>query len=299
MTYQQLLYFYHAANSLSFSKAAAQCFVAQTAVSKQIQNLEDELHCMLFNRSGRQLELTAAGENLKSYATRIIKLWNDSIESTMRVSGTNFEKSYINVGYWGPIDRRKFAGVFNDFLNVEPNCTVFYSHLSINSMINSLRAETVDLIVAPEVHMETFADIRHMTLFSSPFGLVMSTKHPLAKKEKIYPMDIINETFIERIVAVSEGMCNSMQRCWRALGFYPQKFFEVNEYKSAVLMVSNNMGVTISPEYIEEIRGEDLTFRLVEGLEERENMALGYVDHNDKPVVKRFLKYMEGRRPDT
>ena len=49
MTYQQRTYFYYAAKTLNFSKAAQLCFVAQTAISKQ-------------------LELTPAGDNLRVYA---------------------------------------------------------------------------------------------------------------------------------------------------------------------------------------------------------------------------------------
>ena len=65
MTYQQLTYFYYAAKTLNFSKAAQLCFVAQTAISKQI---ESELGVMLFNRRSKQLELTPAGDNLRVYA---------------------------------------------------------------------------------------------------------------------------------------------------------------------------------------------------------------------------------------
>lgn len=68
MTYQHLTYFYYAAKTLNFSKAAQLCFVVQTAIIKQIQNLESELGVMLFNRRSKQLELTPAGDNLRVYA---------------------------------------------------------------------------------------------------------------------------------------------------------------------------------------------------------------------------------------
>lgn len=295
MTFQQLTYFYHVAKTLSFSKAAAQCYVAQTAVSKQIQNLEDELGCMLFVRDGRQVTLTPAGDNLKVYAERIIKLWNDGLASTKKISGENYERSSIVVGYWGCIESTKLTFIFRDFIKTEPNCRIYYTHLTLNNIVNCLLNGTVDLIIVPQAHIEEEGAIRSCPLISSSYGLVMSREHPLARKETLLPIDIVNETFIQRIVTASRGMCNASQRCWEQLGFYPENFIEVNEYKSAMMMVSNNMGVTISPDYVEEIESEGLVYRQIEGLTVEEVIALGCTDSPEKPVVRRFLKYLDAK----
>ena len=292
MTYQQLIYFSYSAKTLSFSKAASLCYVAQTAVSKQIQNLEDELGCQLFLRNGRQLELTAAGDNLKLYADQIIKIWNDSIESTKNIGGTTFKKSSIIVGYWGCIESGNLTYIFNDFLKSEPNCSIFYTHLSLDGIINCLRNETVDLIIAPEDHIKAFEEIHYRTLLSCPFGIIINKNNPLCKNERIYPKDLKKETFIQRGVSDSIGLKNARKKCWDSLGYYPEHCIKVNEYKSAVMMVSNNMGISLSPEYVEEIEGKDIEFRMIEGFSEVENLALGYVDSNDKTVIKRFLSYL-------
>ena len=186
MTFQQLTYFYYSAKTRSFSKAAALCYVAQTAVSKQISNLESELGCMLFERVGNQLELTTAGDNLRIYAERIIKLWNDGIESTKRLNGTSFEPSNMNVGYWGCIESTALTYIFDDFLKSEPGCRIFYTHLSLNNMVNCLFNQTVDFLIAPQAHLETFPEIELHPLITSPFGIVMHKDHPLNKKDKIY-----------------------------------------------------------------------------------------------------------------
>lgn len=149
----------------------------------------------------------------------------------------------------------------------------------------------MDFIIAPQAHLETYEEIEYKTLIESRFGIVMRKDNPLNEKNIIYPMDLIHETFIQRIVTPSAGLCNSRQKCWEELGFYPQNYIEVNEYKSAVMMVSNNMGITLSPEYVEEIRGNNLVFRTVEGLTQSEAIALGYLPSSDKPVVNRMINY--------
>lgn len=295
MTFQQITYFYYTAKHLSFSKAASLCYVAQTAVSKQIQNLEDELGCQLFIRKGRQIELTPAGSNLYVYAEKIIKLWDDCIVSTKKIGESNFEKTSINVGYWGCIESTNLTYIFDGFLESEPGCRIYYMHLTLNNVISCLKNETVDLIIVPQAHIENCGGIHYCTLFSSPVGIVMNKDNVLALKPVLYASDLLNETFIQRILAASSGLTAVQEACWNALGFRPGKYIEVNEYKSAVMMVSNNMGVTLSPDYVEEIKSAGLVYRHVEGLDIEEKMALGYRKGVEKPVVKRFLRHIEAK----
>ena len=62
MSIEKLDYFISAATNSSFTKAARECGVAQSAISQQIASLEKELECELFARSGRHVRLTGKGE---------------------------------------------------------------------------------------------------------------------------------------------------------------------------------------------------------------------------------------------
>ena len=62
MTLQQIMYFQRVARSGSFTKAARACFVSQTAISRQICALEEELHVTLLERDTAHVKLTLAGE---------------------------------------------------------------------------------------------------------------------------------------------------------------------------------------------------------------------------------------------
>ena len=62
MSIEKLDYFISAATNSSFTKAARECGVAQSAISQQIASLEKELQCELFARSGRHVRLTGKGE---------------------------------------------------------------------------------------------------------------------------------------------------------------------------------------------------------------------------------------------
>ena len=74
MTLQQMRYFIAVAQNLSFSKAAQQHYVSQTAVSQQIKLLEEELETELFQRTRHSVALTSAGQVFYEYAVRITTL---------------------------------------------------------------------------------------------------------------------------------------------------------------------------------------------------------------------------------
>ena len=72
MNRNQLRYFVAAAEHRSFTKAAEQYYISQTAVTQQIQQLEQSLGCELFDRSTRPVSLTSAGSAFLQDAKAIL-----------------------------------------------------------------------------------------------------------------------------------------------------------------------------------------------------------------------------------
>jgi DNA-binding transcriptional LysR family regulator len=66
-----------AARNLSFTKAAAELFVTQSAVSRQIQTLEEQLGVPLFRRTHRELRLTEEGQTLYKTSAEVLRLLRD------------------------------------------------------------------------------------------------------------------------------------------------------------------------------------------------------------------------------
>ena len=73
MNRNQLKYFVAAAETRSFTKAAEQYYISQTAVTQQIRLLEESLGCALFDRSTRPVSLTSAGKTFLLDARAILE----------------------------------------------------------------------------------------------------------------------------------------------------------------------------------------------------------------------------------
>ena len=105
MSIEKLDYFISAATNSSFTKAARECGVAQSAISQQIASLEKELECELFARSGRHVRLTGKGEYFLEQAKKLQEQspscaatakasWRESLITSTRLNMSNSSTRY-------------------------------------------------------------------------------------------------------------------------------------------------------------------------------------------------------------
>src|SRR5699024_11802954 len=102
---RRLTIFLTVAKHLSYTRAAKELYISQPAVSKNIQELEQELGTRLFNRRGNSIELTPAGDKAFSYGTDIHRLMqnlkhelaemNVSLSVTLYVGASSMIVQYI------------------------------------------------------------------------------------------------------------------------------------------------------------------------------------------------------------
>src|SRR5258708_10828323 len=86
MELRQLRYFVAVGEEQHYGRAEKRLGVAQPALSRQIQNLEEEIGFKLFERLSRGVKITAAGEFLLKEARRILQEVNDAIASAKRIA---------------------------------------------------------------------------------------------------------------------------------------------------------------------------------------------------------------------
>src|SRR3954470_2548597 len=115
MNLQHLRYLLSVSRLGSFTSAAAAMHVTQPTISSGIAELESELGVQLFNRNGRQVELTIEGRTLVNYATRIQDLVDevgDRLTSRIAAPGESFQIGSIDAAviYLLPDILRKYLG---------------------------------------------------------------------------------------------------------------------------------------------------------------------------------------------
>ena len=98
MTIAQVQYVCEIAKRGSMSRAAAQFYISQPALSEQIKALETELGCILFRRTAHGTELTGAGEQFCRYAEPVVKAWQRLRQNSAELKNLQYRSIRIGFG---------------------------------------------------------------------------------------------------------------------------------------------------------------------------------------------------------
>lgn len=186
MELRQLRYFVKTAETLNFSEASRALNIAQSTLSQQIRQLEDELDVKLFERNSHAMYLTEAGSELLPLALQTVR---DATACTDRMHDLQkMLAGTLNIGVtysFSPILTETLIEFTREYPNVRLN--VFYKPMA--ELMEMLRSRSVDFVLAfrPSVRIE---DIESHVLFDNHLAVIVRDGHPLAQKERIGIADL-------------------------------------------------------------------------------------------------------------
>lgn len=179
MNTSQLECFISLANTLNYMKTSEQLGLTQPAVTKQIQALEAELCCKLFNRTTRSVTLTKAGAAFLTDASAIIDTVYHSKE---RLS--NFQERELHslkIGYMDPLTINLISRILKQLLQSDPNVIPTFTEDQTDANLSRLINNQLDLIIGMKDAKFKDSGIQFTLLHEEELFCVMSKEHPLAK----------------------------------------------------------------------------------------------------------------------
>lgn len=260
MELHQLRYFLAVARTKNFSRAAAQCRVAQPSLSQQIMKLEDELGERLFERTKREVALTPAGELLTTHAERVLQEVESACDGVREMHGR--VRGRVALGalptiapYFLPERLRLFTKQFPDVEVVVHEDTTY-------QLAAALLTKEVDLAIVSLPVERTGLVVERF--FDEKLLVALPERHPLAKRRRLVLEDLEKEAFI----LMKEGHClagQALQFC-RFNGFAPRVSFRSAQIETVLAFVANGWGVSIVPEMACERPMPLVRYRSIEGL---------------------------------
>ena len=145
MNRNQLRYFVAAAESRSFTKAADQFFISQTAVTQQIRLLEEMLGCPLFDRGTRPVSLTPAGKAFLTEAKAILERMDQAIDRAHGAS-TGLSGS-LRIGYLKGYEQSGFTDFLREFHQRHANLLITFYRCTTDQLAAGLLGNQFDLIL--------------------------------------------------------------------------------------------------------------------------------------------------------
>lgn len=148
MLLRQMKYFVAVVDCSSFTEAAEQCFISQSAISQQIQALEKELGVELIHRENRRFSLTPAGE----YFYRQSKVLFDEVDElrreTIRIGKA--EESRLRIGYLKSYSGQELHMAVAEFSRLYPEISIDIVAGSHEELYNRIRFGGVDIVISDQ-----------------------------------------------------------------------------------------------------------------------------------------------------
>lgn len=255
MELRDLRTFVAVAGLLNFNKAGKALHAAQSTVSVRIQALEDELGVRLFDRLGRRVLLTEAGQRLLDYGKKILDMEE---EARAWVSGEAAGRGALTIRVPESLCVGRLSGVVGRFRERYPGARLRLWPCALESLSDDLRKGVLDLafILAYEV---VARDMRAECLGVEGLALVAAPGHPLARRAAIGPADLDGVPLL-----LSTSDC-SYRRTFEGIlaeaGVTPAIAVECGSVTAIKTYVAAGLGLTVLPEVA--VREECASGRLV------------------------------------
>ena len=275
MEIYQLTYFLAAAQTQNFRKAAELCLVAQSALSRQIAVLEDELEVALFSRNKKRVTLTPAGQEFALYVRNAMEQLQEGQRFLAELQAG--QRGTMRIGCIESLASAFLPALFASFHQRYPHVRLKVSVNHTDELITSVEQGEVEagLILDPRLQSELLIV---KELFRQPLHLLVSAQHPLAEMrastvtlEQIMtgPLLLLDET--SRMGQITKRIFAQ-----RRLPVHP--LVEIESVEGLKEMVRQGIGVTLTlPALIRPSQiGNDLVLLPISGLEEEFIFALVY-----------------------
>ncbi|MEO3992306.1 transcriptional regulator CynR [Pseudocitrobacter cyperus] len=241
MLLRHIHYFLAVAEHRGFTRAAAALHVSQPALSQQIRQLEEALGAQLFDRSGRHIRLTDAGEAWSVYAKNAIRALDEGKRALHDVEDLSRGALRIAVT---PTFNAWFVGpLMAEFYARHPNVTVQLQEMSQDKIEELLLNDELDVGIAfDEVHSP---DIEAQALLVESLALVVANQHPRAHQQSI-DLPLLSQ---EKLILLSPEFATREQidRFCRQRELQPQVLMEANSISAVLELVSRTTLATLLP----------------------------------------------------
>lgn len=236
--------FLRVAELSSFTKAAAELGYSQSTVTIQIQQLENELGFMLFDRIGRSVSLTPKGEEFIAYANEFLRLEARTLalrETAGSVAGT------LRLGVLESLFVWKIADLLPQYHSKYPGVTIEIKSATGAALYRMLRQNELDIIYLLDNVVYHKDCVRACT---SPVSLkfVASPKNELCRRKDIPLAEIAKEPLIltERDAIYRRELDNEAAR--NGIELVP--FLEIDNLEVVLRLLKKQMGISFIPDYV-------------------------------------------------
>lgn len=287
---KQIKYFQAVIKYNSFTKAAEECYISQSAISQQISALENELGVTLLQRSGRKFSLTPAGEYFYKSTLGLVNELELICSEAKRIA--NDRSDTLSIGYLKSYDSTAIQLAFAEFAERYPEVNISITSGNHEKLYHLLIENKADIVLNDQRRAFNKA-YNNLILRTSACKIEISSRHPIAQLESVEPMQLKDMPCI--LVASVNQQSNERDYYGDYIRIKSDLVF-VDTTEEARMLVAGGRGFfpaeseEIPKHYSDTIKRIPLT---LSGDMIRKNYCAFWDKQNKNPHIEAFIKILQ------
>ncbi len=291
---RHLRYFVCVAEEQHIGRAALRLHISQPPLTRQIQQLEEELGAQLFHRTARGVDLTDAGRVLYDDARHILGLAERAAERTSKAAQGllgRVDVAIFGSGIFGVIPR-----LMRRFRASHPEVSIRLHNLAKEEQIDALRHRRITL--AFNRLMRPVEGLTSETLLTEPLYVAMPSGSALAARTAVALRELDGEPLVMYPTGSRPSFIDRLSEMCRDCGFTPLVAEEVGDTVHALALVATGFGLCVVPHSATALAIPGITYRpLHHPTHHSVDLCCIYREDDDSPILAALLGSMRQTAP--
>lgn len=260
MELRHLRYFVAVAEERNFTRAAERLHIAQPPLSRQIQQLEEDLGVELIEKGFRPLRLTEAGAFFHAHAKQVLDQVRDLRTMTQRVG--KLERT-LSAGFVASTLYGLLPDIIRRYRETHPEVEVTLHEMTTVEQLKALKEGRIDVGFGRLKSEDP--SIRRILLREEPMIVALFPGHRLAEREgSLRLTDLVKEAMLVYPKAPRPSFADQVLAAFRDANLMPDKVTEVRELQIAMGLVAAGQGIAIVPESVQGMHHRNVVYRNIE-----------------------------------
>lgn len=286
MELRHLRYFIEITRDLNMTKAAERLNMSQPPLSRQMKQLEDELGAELFDRSGKHLRLTEAGEFLTRKAKQILANVEETQVALKRIGQRGH--SWLSIGFVPSTIYGFLPEFLRHYRKNNPKVEVSLSELMSQDQLIALKTGQIDIGFGRMIIHDP--DVRYEVIFHETLMAVVPENHPLAKKTSLELKQLENKDIIIYPVRPRPNYSDFVTDLFFKRGIKINVIQEVQELQTTLGLVATGVGISIVPASVKKMRSDDVVYIPLKDQGLTSPVVMMYRDKEPSEELLKFVK---------
>lgn len=293
MKLRHLEYFVAVAEELNMRIAAERLHISQPPLSRQICDLEKDLDAKLFDRTGKKLRLTEAGEFFLNEAREI--LFKAQRASQLVKSVNHAETGPLIIAYRVPMEGMLPTHIIRKIRESFPSVKFIIKEMTIQDQIIALLENRIDLGFVGFRNLELQDILNYETILRSEVMVVLSSEHKFSKRKRLNMAELSDEPFIFVERETSPFAYDWLVNIPKICGFTPNVVQQADTSRNLFRLVAAGYGISLVPDVLKCYATLDVSLRPLKN-KIVIDWSIAWRKGNNSPVLELFLRLLKENR---